>query len=130
MTQDVRYALMFLAKIAERPWRGPVAVKKFADSHHLSFKFLEQVVGNLKKGGILWVFRGRNGGYGLKKSHLSAADVYQALGHQPQDLFCPFPSDCRPVRRGCRGGAECVEKEVEARLAGKFNDELSKISLV
>lgn len=119
MTQDIRYALMFLAGIAKDARRQPVAVKKFADFHHLSFKFLEQVVGNLRKSGILWASRGRNGGYGLKKPRLSAADVYQALGHEPQDLFCPFPTDCR-------GGAQCVEKELEAELTGKMNDLFAK----
>lgn len=123
MTQDIRYALMFLAGIAQDARRQPVAVKKFADSHSLSFKFLEQVVGKLRKSEILWVYRGRNGGYGLKKSHLSVAEVYQALGHKPQDLFCPFPTDCR-------GGAECVEKELEAKLIGITNDSLSGLGVI
>lgn len=123
MTQDIRYALMFLAEIAKRPWQGPVAIRQFSDSHHLSFKFLEQVVGKLRKSRILWVYRGRNGGYGLKKQNLSVADVYQALGHKPRDLFCPFPTDCR-------GGAECVEKELEARIVGETNDLFAKTSIV
>lgn len=119
MTQDIRYALMFLAAVAKDSSRQPVAVKTVAQNHRLSFKFLEQVVGSLRKGGILWVSRGRNGGYGLKKPRLSAADVYQALGHKPRDLFCPFPADCR-------GGAECAEKEIEAKLVGSLNDYLAQ----
>lgn len=123
MTQDIRYALMFLAEVAKYARQKPVAVKKFADNHQLSFKFLEQVVGKLRKSRILWVYRGRNGGYGLKKSHLSVADVYQALGHHPRDLFCPFPTDCR-------GGAECLEKEIEAKLIGITNDSLSRLEVI
>lgn len=123
MTQDIRYALMFLAGIAKDARQKPVAVKKFADSHSLSFKFLEQVVGKLRKSRILWVYRGRNGGYGLKKSRLCVADVYRALGHKPQDLFCPFPTDCR-------GGAECLEKEIEAKLIGITNDSLSRLEVI
>ncbi len=119
MTQDIRYALMFLAEVAKDTRHEPVAVKKFADSHRLSFKFLEQVVSKLRKSRILWVYRGRNGGYGLETKHLSVADVYQALGHKQQNLFCPFPSDCR-------GGAECAEKELEAELTGKMNDLFAK----
>ena len=122
MTQDIRYALMFLAEAAKKPWSGPVTINKVAAGHHLSFKFLEQVVGKLRKGGILWVVRGRDGGYGLKPGQLSLADVYHALGHEPQPLSCPFPTDCR-------GGAECVEKEIESKLAGELNDSLAKITL-
>lgn len=122
MTQDVRYALMFLAEIAKEPRQGPVAVKKIADSQNLSLKFLEQVVGKLRKSGILWVSRGRNGGYGLENKHLSVADVCEALGHKPQNLFCPFPTDCR-------GGAECLQKEIEAKLIGIANDSLSRMEV-
>lgn len=119
MTQDVRYALMFLAEISKRPWAGPIAVGKFAGKHHLSFKFLEQVIGKLRQSGILWVVRGRGGGYGLKPGQLSLADVYHALGHEAQPLFCLFPTDCR-------GGAECVEKELEAKIVGQMNDLFAK----
>lgn len=122
MTQDVRYALMFLAEITKEPRQGPVAVKKVADDQNLSFKFLEQVVGKLRKSGILWASRGRNGGYGLENKHLSVADVYEALGHKPQNLFCPFPTDCR-------GGAECIEKELEAKLIGSTNDYLARLTI-
>jgi len=123
MTQDIRYALMFLAEIAKQPWTGPVAVKKVAENHNLSFKFLEQVVGKLRKSEILWVYRGRGGGYGLKPRQLSIADVYHALGHETQPLSCPFPTDCR-------GGAECVEKELEAKLIGMTNDSLSRLEVI
>src|SRR3989338_6424881 len=94
MTQDVRYALLFLTEIVRQPWTEPVAVRRFADNHHLSFKFLEQVVGKLRQSGILWAVPGRSGGYGLKLQQLSVADIYHALGHDIQSLSCPFPSDC------------------------------------
>ena len=119
MTQDIRYALMFLAEVAGKSQPGPMSVKKIAGAHHLSFKFLEQVVGKLRQAGILWVYRGRNGGFGLKNKHLSVAEVYEALGHKQQNLFCPFPNDCH-------GGAECIEKELEAELTGKMNDLFAK----
>ncbi|HLD34384.1 MAG TPA: Rrf2 family transcriptional regulator, partial [Patescibacteria group bacterium] len=81
MTQDVRYALIFLAEIAKQSRPGPVTVKQIAGDHGLSPKFLEQVVGKLRKKGILWVTRGRNGGYGVNEGKaLSLSDVYLALG--------------------------------------------------
>ena len=59
------------------------------------------------------------GTFGLKNKHLSVAEVYEALGHKQQNLFCPFPNDCH-------GGAECIEKELEAELTGKMNDLFAK----
>ncbi|MBI5357067.1 Rrf2 family transcriptional regulator [Candidatus Collierbacteria bacterium] len=115
MTQDVRYALLFLTEIVRQPWKGPVTVKKFANNHHLSFKFLEQIVGKLRQSGILWSVSGRSGGYGLKLQQFSVADIYHALGHEIQALSCSFPTDCR-------GGAECLQKEIEAKITGQMND--------
>ncbi|MBI2310187.1 Rrf2 family transcriptional regulator [Candidatus Collierbacteria bacterium] len=123
MTQDVRYALIFLAEIAKQSGQGPVTVKKIATAHHLSFKFLEQIVGKLRLSGILWVSRGRNGGYGLNDGKiLSLADIYLALGRKIDLISCHFPSDCH-------GGAECVQKEIEAKLVGITNDSLSGLEV-
>jgi Rrf2 family iron-sulfur cluster assembly transcriptional regulator len=123
MTQDVRYALIFLAEIAKQSHPGPVTVKQIAGAHGLSFKFLEQVVGKLRKKGILWVSRGRNGGYGINAGKvLSLSDVYLALGKKIDLISCPFPSDCH-------GGAECLQKEIEAKLVGMANDSLSGLGV-
>lgn len=123
MTQDVRYALIFLAETARQSRLGPVTVKQISESHGLSPKFLEQVVGKLRKKGILWVSRGRNGGYGINAGKaLSLSDVYLALGKKIDLISCPFPSDCH-------GGAECVQKEIEAKLIGMANDSLSGLGV-
>ena len=39
MTQDIRYALIFLAETARQPHSGPVTVKQISESHGLSLKF-------------------------------------------------------------------------------------------
>ena len=123
MTQDVRYALIFLAEIAKQSHPGPVTVRQISKDHGLSLKFLEQVVGKLRKKGILWVARGRNGGYGINAGKaLSLSDVYLALGKKIDLISCPFPSDCH-------GGAECLQKEIEAKLVGMVNDSLSGLGV-
>lgn len=123
MTQDVRYALIFLAEIAKQPHPGPVTVRQISKDHNLSPKFLEQVVGKLRKKGILWVTRGRNGGYGVNEGKaLSLSEVYLALGKKIDLISCPFPSDCH-------GGAECLQKEIEAKLIGMANDSLSGLGV-
>lgn len=123
MTQDVRYALIFLAEIAKQSHPGPVTVKQIAGDHGLSPKFLEQVVGKLRKNGVLWVARGRKGGYGVNAGKaLSLSDVYLALGKKIDLISCPFPSDCH-------GGAECLQKEIEAKLVGMANDSLSGLGV-
>ncbi len=124
MTQDIRYALIFLAETARQSHLGPVTVRQISESHNLSPKFLEQVVGKLREKGILWVSRGRNGGYGVNAGRaLSLSDVYLALGKKIDLISCPFPSDCH-------GGAECIQKEIEARMIGKTNDLFARMELI
>ena len=123
MTQDVRYALIFLAEIAKQSGLGPVTVRQISEDHNLSPKFLEQIAGKLRQSGVLLVSRGRNGGYRLNGSKIfSLADIYLALGRKSNLISCPFPSDCR-------GGAECVQKEIEAKLVGITNDSLSGLEV-
>lgn len=101
-----------------------MTIRQAAVAHSLSFKFLEQVVGKLRQAGILWVYRGRNGGYGLNAGKtFSLADIYMALGRKMDLISCPFPSDCH-------GGAECIEKELEAKLVGNINDVMARTKIL
>ena len=51
MTQDIRYALIFLAETARQPQlRSGNSQAQISESHGLSLKFLEQVVGKLRQG--------------------------------------------------------------------------------
>lgn len=63
-----RYALRFLVDIAEHQHDGFVPLKDVAVRQEISEKYLEIVVKELVKGGMLFAMRGKGGGYRLNRS--------------------------------------------------------------
>lgn len=62
-----RYALRFLIDVAEHQGDGFVPLRDVADRQDISEKYLEIVVKELVKGGLLIAVRGKGGGYRLKR---------------------------------------------------------------
>ena len=63
-----RYALRFLVDVAEHQGDGYVPLKDVAVRQEISEKYLEIVVKELVKGGLLTALRGKGGGYRLSRS--------------------------------------------------------------
>ena len=62
-----RYAMRFLLDVAERQGDGFVPLKDVAARQEISEKYLEIVVKELVKGGLLDTLRGKGGGYRLNR---------------------------------------------------------------
>ena len=118
--QDVRYALVFLQETKNRRRE---TVKHVAEQYEISAKFLEQVAGKLRQAGIISGFRGRGGGYRLARQNISMNDILSALGRAPSAISCSLSEDCK-------GGAMCVEREIEARMVGEMNDAAAKMMVL
>ena len=67
VTSKGRYALRFMLDLAQRQEDDYVSLKTVADRQGISLKYLEAIVGSLKKGGLLDSSRGKEGGYRLCK---------------------------------------------------------------
>jgi Rrf2 family protein len=77
LSQKSRYALRALLVLAARGDDVPVQISEIAESAHVPRKFLEQILLELKKPGIVRSHRGRQGGYSLGRAakDISFADV-------------------------------------------------------
>jgi len=77
LSQKGRYALHALIVLAEHDGEEPMMIADIADEAGVPRKFLEQILLELRKRGILRSQRGRNGGYQLAKSpkDISFADI-------------------------------------------------------
>lgn len=62
-----RYALRFLIDVAENQGEGFVPLRDVALRQEISEKYLEIIVRDMVKGGLLQALRGKNGGYRLSK---------------------------------------------------------------
>ena len=77
ISQKARYALRALLYLAVRGSDGPVQAAEIAAHEHIPRKFLEAILAELKKPGIVKSHRGRHGGYTLGRpaKAISFADV-------------------------------------------------------
>lgn len=77
ISQKARYALRALLFLAARNDAKPVGIAEIAEAERLPRKFLEQILLELKKPGIVRSHRGRQGGYSLGRAakDISFADV-------------------------------------------------------
>ena len=107
-----RYALRFLADIAEHQADGFVPLKDVAARQEISEKYLEIVVKELVRGGLLDAMRGKGGGYRLRRlpEEYSLKSVLELMEGPlapvaclgPGQETCPRKKDCRtlPVWQG------------------------------
>jgi Rrf2 family protein len=62
-----QYGVRALAVLASRHGQGPVQVREIARVESLSAKYLEQLLGRLRTGGLVRSVRGARGGYTLSR---------------------------------------------------------------
>ena len=67
LSMRTQYALRALTLLAMNDDDAPVNARELASRESISVKFLEQVMVNLKIGGLVRSRRGRNGGYMLAR---------------------------------------------------------------
>ena len=65
VTSKGRYALRVMLDLARHPDEGYISLKTIAERQDISMKYLEAIVGSLKKAGLVDSSRGKEGGYSL-----------------------------------------------------------------
>jgi Rrf2 family protein len=81
LSQKARYALHALIALGEHGGNEPMLIADIADEANLPRKFLEQILVDLKKRGIVRSVRGRAGGYLLGRSakDITFAEIIRAI---------------------------------------------------
>jgi len=67
LSQKAKYALHALLYLAEQPVGEPTQIAEIAESQHMPRKFLELILLELKRHGLVRSIRGKHGGYTLAK---------------------------------------------------------------
>ena len=67
VTSKGRYALRIMIDLAQHREDGFISLKTVSERTELSMKYLEMIVGNLKKAELVQSTRGKEGGYKLVK---------------------------------------------------------------
>ena len=85
-----RYALKMMIDIAEHGANKMVPIKDISERQGVSLKYMEQIVTNLTKAGLLRSGRGAGGGYMLTKTpaQYTAGEILRALEGKLAPVAC------------------------------------------
>ena len=105
VTSKGRYALRVMLDLAQHAGEGCVSLKTIADRQDISMKYLEMIVGNLKKAGLVDSVRGKEGGYRLLRSpaDYTVGEILRCIEDNLAPVAC--------IRAGsicCDHAAECL----------------------
>jgi len=78
ISRKAKYAINALVYLAKKPDREPITISQIAESEHIPQKFLEGILLDLKKAGILMSKKGQGGGYYLHKEP-SAINILEVM---------------------------------------------------
>ncbi|MFI7019491.1 RrF2 family transcriptional regulator [Streptomyces sp. NPDC050164] len=75
------YAVRAVVELAVRQGEGPVKAETVATAQDIPHKFLEGILGDLRRGGVVDSRRGGSGGYRLARqaAEITVADVIRAV---------------------------------------------------
>src|SRR4030095_13416799 len=81
LSMKAKYGLRALAALAKEHGNGPILISDIASTESIPHKFLELILLDLKRKGILQSKRGKGGGYALSRppSRISVGEVIRVL---------------------------------------------------
>lgn len=117
------YAMVYLAQKAEE---GPQPLRDIA---HLAVpdQYLEQLLGSLRKAGLVATVRGAQGGYQLARApqEITVGDIIEAMEGPVNLCECAVDGD----ECGCSMAEDCPTRWVWEYLTGSINRLLQSITL-
>lgn len=126
ITTKGRYALRIMLDLAQHPDEGYISLKTIADRQGISMKYLEAIVGELKKAELVDSTRGKEGGYRLKRPATDYS-VGEILRNMEDNLA---PVSC--IKAGsieCDHAGECMTLPLWKELDDITNAYLNSVSL-
>jgi Rrf2 family protein len=124
VTAKVDYAVRAAAELAAAP-DGPVKGDRIARAQEIPIKFLENILAELRRAGLVASQRGADGGYWLARpaDRISIADIIRAVEGPLADVHGTPPEKLRP-----KGPAKAL-KEVWVATRASLRAVLEEVTL-
>ena len=122
-----RYGLRALIDLALHSENEAVSISSIAARQNISDSYLEQLVGKLKKAGLVKSLRGAGGGYMLAvpATEISVGDVLRALEGDLEAVACTANQESG----GCKVSDLCVTRSVWQRINDSITQAVDTIML-
>ena len=120
-----RYALRLMLDLALADTDRPVPLRDVAQRQDISDKYLEQIVTQLGRAGLVRSVRGAGGGYLLTREpkDYTVGEILRALEGSLAPVLCAEDSSC------CGRAGQCVALDVWEEINRAVNNVVDNISL-
>ena len=121
----VRYGLRAILQIADSYGGDPVPVSAISKSQEISSKYLEQVIGALRRAELVESRKGVRGGYSLIRSpeEVTLWDIISALDSHTELVECVVQPEV------CDRSDECLTRSIWTLLSGRLQEFWSSFTL-
>ena len=126
VTSKGRYALRVMLDLAQHRQEGFISLKTIADRQGYSMKYLEMIVGSLKRAGLVASTRGKEGGYQLIRDpeDYTIGEILRCIEDNLAPVACIKAGDIC-----CEHAGECMTVPMWKELDDITNAYLDGVSL-
>lgn len=116
LSKKTRYALLALTKLAKEYGNGPILISEISSTERIPQRFLENILLELKKLGVLGSRLGKTGGYYLikKPEEVSLDDIIRHFEGSLAMLYCISEKSYQPC--------EFCKKEENCKIRNVFKE--------
>jgi len=127
LSTRAEYGIRVLVALAKADGERPTSLAGIARADKLPHAYIEQLVGALRRAGLVTSTRGHAGGYRLARpaGQISLVDAVRALDGPILEMPCAGPNDLE----SCDRPQDCSVHEVFERLQSSLSDTLGGTTL-
>jgi Rrf2 family protein len=130
LSKKTRYAMVALTNLAREYGKGPILIGELAKAEKIPQRFLESILLDLKKEGILGSKLGKSGGYYLLKppDQVSLLDIVRHFEGTIAMLYCVSEKAYQPCEF-CKSEEACKIRRVFKKIRDNTYDILQDATL-
>jgi Rrf2 family protein len=130
LSKKTRYAIVALTRLAREYGKGPILIRDIAEGEKIPQRFLENILLELRKLGILGSKLGKEGGYYLlkKPEDVKLSDIVRHFEGTIALMYCVSEKAYQPCEF-CREEASCQIRRVFKEVRDTTYEILSRTSL-
>ena len=130
LSKKTRYAIVALTRLAKEYGNGPLQIKEIAEEEKIPQSFLENILLELRKMGILGSKLGKSGGYFLlrKPEDVNLAEIIRHFEGTIALMYCVSEKAYQPCEF-CKDESNCEIRKVFKEIRDTTYDILSRTNL-
>jgi Rrf2 family protein len=130
LSKKTRYAIVALTRLAREYGKGPLQIRQIAEGEKIPQRFLEAILLELRKLGVLGSKLGKEGGYFMlkKPSEVKLAEIVRHFEGTIALMYCVSEKAYQPCEF-CKDETTCQIKRVFKEVRDTTYDILSRTSL-